>query len=77
MKSLFYIKMNNNTPYTSKNDFRQLSVDEICHVNLPVLVKLKGVVPKDTPIITAENAAILDDICKQIYSSSSSSVNMS
>ncbi len=70
--------MNNNTSYTSKNDYRQLSEDEMIHVNLPVLVKLKGVVPKDTPVITAENAAILDDICKQTsYSSSSSSVNMS
>lgn len=57
--------MNSNTPYTSKNDFRQLSEDEMTHVKLSVLVKLKGVVPKDTPMITAENADILDDICKQ------------
>ena len=57
--------MNQSSPYRSKNDYRQLSEDEMRHVNLPVLVKLKGVVPKDTPVITAENAHILDDICKQ------------
>ena len=59
----FYIEMDNTTSVGSKNGYRQLSEDEMMHVHLPVLVKLKGVVPIDTPIITPANAGILNDIC--------------